>query len=161
MISGSCHCGKSTFRLEAGVPQLLTRCTCSFCSRRGVIWAYFEPAQFQLTSAADDGATYRSNTKLVAHYFRPVCGCRTFTDSPAFELDCSCDNQMLRTASMRDCSTTLTLLVRPLLWLTEKSLVVFVICDKLSNCFNPVTPPGQMVQPSVTWSWLKECTTPA
>ena len=96
MISGSCHCGKSAFRIEAEMPQSLTRCTCSFCSKRGVLWAYFQPAQFHLTSSADNDATYRWNTKLVAHHFCPVCGCGTFTDSPAFEPDGSWDKHTRR-----------------------------------------------------------------
>ena len=96
MISGSCHCGKSAFQIEAEMPQSVTRCTCSFCSKRGVLWAYFQPAQFHLTSSADDDATYRWNTKLTAHHFCPVCGCGTFTDSPAFEPDGSWDKHTRR-----------------------------------------------------------------
>ena len=96
MISGSCHCGKSAFRIEAEMPQSLTRCSCSFCSKRGVLWAYFQPAQFHLTTSADNDVTYRWNTKLVAHHFCPVCGCGTFTDSPAFEPDGSWDKHTHR-----------------------------------------------------------------
>jgi hypothetical protein len=58
-ITGSCHCGKSAFRIEGEIPEKLTRCTCSFCSKRGALWAYYQPAQFQLTSLATDDATYR------------------------------------------------------------------------------------------------------
>ncbi len=54
------------------------------------------PVQFQLTSAADGDATYRWNTKLAAHHFCPVCGCGTFTDSPAFEPDGSWDKSARR-----------------------------------------------------------------
>ena len=75
---------------------MLTRCTCSFCAKRGVLWAYYSPAQFQLTSAAADDATYRWNTKLVVHHFCSACGCGTFTDSPAFEPDGSWDKRTRR-----------------------------------------------------------------
>lgn len=70
-ITGSCHCGKSAFRIEADMPPTLTRCTCSFCAKRGALWAYFAPSQFHLTSPASDDATYRWKTKLAAHHF---CG---------------------------------------------------------------------------------------
>lgn len=90
-ITGSCHCGKSAFRIEADMPPTLTRCTCSFCAKRGALWAYFEPSQFHLTSPASDDATYRWKTKLVAHHFCPDCGCGTFTDTPAYAPDGSWD----------------------------------------------------------------------
>jgi len=38
-IAGSCHCGKTTFWIEGEIPDALTRCTCSFCSRRGALVA--------------------------------------------------------------------------------------------------------------------------
>jgi hypothetical protein len=60
---------------------------CSFCSKRGALVAYYEPGQFQVTTPPTNDATYRWNTKLVAHHFCPECGCATFSDSPAFEPD--------------------------------------------------------------------------
>ena len=89
-IIGSCHCGKTAFRIDGDLPAQLTRCTCSFCAKRGALLAYYQPSQFQVTTAAGD-AIYRWNTKLVAHHFCSECGCATFTDSPAFEPDGSWD----------------------------------------------------------------------
>jgi hypothetical protein len=90
-ISGSCHCGKTAFRIEGELPENLIQCTCSFCSKRGALWAHYQPSQFQVTTSAADDATYRWNKKLLAHHFCPVCGCGTFTESPAFERDGSWD----------------------------------------------------------------------
>lgn len=95
-ITGSCHCGKTAFRIDGELPVELTSCTCSLCSKRGALLAYYEPAQFQVTTAARDGAIYRWNTKLVAHHFCPVCGCATYSDSPAFERDGSWDKTTRR-----------------------------------------------------------------
>jgi len=95
-ITGSCHCGNCAFRIEGDIPEKLTRCTCSFCSKRGVLWAYYQPGQFKLTSPAADDAVYRWNTTLVAHHFCPTCGCGTFTDSPAFKPDGSWDKTTRR-----------------------------------------------------------------
>ncbi|MBD2108337.1 GFA family protein [Nodosilinea sp. FACHB-13] len=94
-IAGSCHCGRTAFRIEGDIPEQLTRCTCSFCSKRGALWAYYQPDQFQVVTPTDD-AVYRWQSKLVAHHFCPTCGCGTFSDSPAFELDGSWDKSSRR-----------------------------------------------------------------
>ena len=85
-IKGSCHCGKVAFEINGEIPAALTRCTCSFCAKRGALWAYCQPAQFHLTTSADE-AVYRWQTRQVAHHFCADCGCTTFSDSPAFEPD--------------------------------------------------------------------------
>jgi hypothetical protein len=95
-ITGRCHCGKTAFKIDGDIPKTLTRCTCSFCAKRGHLYAYFEPAQFHLTTPVSDLATYRWQTKLVAHHFCPVCGCGTFSDSPAFNRDGSWDGTTRR-----------------------------------------------------------------
>ena len=65
---GSCHCGQVAFEIEGEIPATLTRCTCSFCSKRGVLHAYYTPEQFHLTIKTGD-AIYRWQSKLVAHHF--------------------------------------------------------------------------------------------
>ncbi len=57
----------------------------------GIDFNDFAYGSFQLTSSDADDATCRWNTKQVAHHSCPVCGCGTFTDSPAFEPDGSWD----------------------------------------------------------------------
>jgi hypothetical protein len=89
-ITGSCHCGKNTFHIDGEIPETLTRCTCSFCSKRGALVAYYAPAQFLVTQAASD-AIYRWNSKLVEHHFCSNCGIAIYSDSPAFEQDGSWD----------------------------------------------------------------------
>ena len=95
-ITGSCHCGKTAFRMDAEIPAELTRCTCSFCAKRGALLAYYQPGQFQVTTPESDAATYRWNTKLVAHHFCSSCGCATYSDSPAFEPDGKWDGSTRR-----------------------------------------------------------------
>jgi hypothetical protein len=84
-IMGSCHCGKTAFHMDVEMPAQLTRCTCSFCAKRGALLAYCEPAQFRVTVLPADAAIYRWQTREVAHHFCAHCGCATFSDSPAFE----------------------------------------------------------------------------
>lgn len=95
-ITGSCHCGKTSFRIDGEIPAALTRCTCSFCAKRGALLTYYPVAQFHVTSADADDAVYRWQTKLVAHHFCANCGCATYSDSPAFELDGSWDQHTRR-----------------------------------------------------------------
>jgi hypothetical protein len=95
-ITGSCHCGQTAFRMEADMPASLTRCTCSFCAKRGALLAYCAPEQFHVTTQSPDDAVYRWQTKLVAHHFCAACGCAVYSDSPAFEMDGSWDGSTRR-----------------------------------------------------------------
>ena len=95
-ITGSCHCGNVAFTIEGDIPAQLTRCTCSLCAKRGTLYAYFSPSQFRLTTPEANNATYRWNTKMVAHDFCPTCGCGTFSDSPDFQPDGTWDGTTRR-----------------------------------------------------------------
>jgi hypothetical protein len=92
-ITGSCHCGGTGFEIKGEIPEKLTRCTCSFCAKRGALYAYYTPSQFELTTSASRVAAYRWNSKLVAHHSCPTCGCATFSDSPAFQPDGKWDGE--------------------------------------------------------------------
>jgi len=95
-VEGRCHCGHTAFQIAGDLPAQVTRCTCSFCAKRGALVAYYTPEQFKVTPAPIDDAVYRWNTKLVAHHFCSHCGCATFTDSPAFERDGKWDGHTRR-----------------------------------------------------------------
>ncbi len=92
-LHGSCHCGKSSFSMDGEIPEKLTRCTCSFCAKRGALLAYCTPEEFH---AVGEDSIYRWNTKLVAHHFCKECGCATYSDSPAFEPDGKWDGKTRR-----------------------------------------------------------------
>ena len=80
-IKGSCHCGSTQFELSEA-PAGVTRCTCSLCSKRGALWAYYTPAQFRLTTPVEKVATYLWNSRTVKHHFCADCGCGTYSESP-------------------------------------------------------------------------------
>ena len=86
-ITGSCHCGKTALRMDTEIPTELTRCTCSFCAKRGALLAYCKPDQFHVTVLAADDSVYCCQTRQVAHHFCAECACATYSDSPAFEPD--------------------------------------------------------------------------
>jgi hypothetical protein len=81
MVKGSCHCGAVRFEVPEA-PKRVTRCTCSFCSKRGARWGYYPPEQFNLVTPDENLSTYRWRSRTIAHYFCAVCGCGTHSDSP-------------------------------------------------------------------------------
>ena len=90
-VTAHCHCGATEFAIDGAVPEVLTRCNCSFCSKRGTLYAYYPHAAFRQTAGAGADAVYRWHTRKVAHHFCPICGCGTFSDSPSFAPDGSWD----------------------------------------------------------------------
>ena len=79
-VKGSCHCKATTFEVSEA-PENVTQCTCSFCSKRGALWAYYEPSEVKV-GPQRSSAVYRWQTMIVKHGFCPTCGCTTFTESP-------------------------------------------------------------------------------
>jgi len=94
-LKASCHCGQCAFEIDGELPAQLTRCTCTLCSKRGHLFAYFEPHRVRVTKAEGD-AIYRWQTKMVAHHFCRECGCATYSDSPDFKPDGSWDGKTRR-----------------------------------------------------------------
>jgi hypothetical protein len=80
-IRGSCHCKATEFEVTEA-PGTVTQCTCSFCSKRGSLWAYYSPSQFALLTDSARQSTYRWGSKTIKHHFCGVCGCGTFTETP-------------------------------------------------------------------------------
>lgn len=74
-VKGSCHCGATQFTV-ARRPETVTRCTCSFCTKRGALWAYQEDEEdFVLTTSRDRVSTYQWGSYLIEHHHCGICGC--------------------------------------------------------------------------------------
>ncbi len=80
-IKGSCHCGATQFEVSTA-PEEVTRCTCSFCSKRGALWAYYPINDFKLLTARDRVSTYQWRSYTVHHHHCAICGCGTYSESP-------------------------------------------------------------------------------
>lgn len=78
---GSCHCGATQFEVPTA-PESVTRCTCSFCAKRGALWAYYPAAEFRLLTARDRVSTYQWRSYTVQHHHCAICGCGTYTETP-------------------------------------------------------------------------------
>jgi hypothetical protein len=79
-LEGSCHCGATRFEVPTP-PENVTRCNCTFCSKRGALWAYYAPEQFKLLSQGHEVAYQREGWPN-RHLHCGVCGCGTYTESP-------------------------------------------------------------------------------
>ena len=77
--TGSCHCGRIAFEVDADAE--ITRamsCNCSICSRRGHLLAFFPTANVAMLTPEDALATYTFNKERIRHHFCPVCGVGPF-----------------------------------------------------------------------------------
>jgi hypothetical protein len=70
-ITGSCHCKATMFEVSEA-PRTVTFCTCSFCSKRGSLWAYYIPSQFKLLTPPENVSTYQWGSRTVKHGFCAV-----------------------------------------------------------------------------------------
>jgi hypothetical protein len=82
-LKGSCHCGATQFEIPSA-PETLTRCTCSFCAKRGALLAYYPARDFKLLTARDRVSTYQWRSYTVQHHHCAICGCATYSESPDF-----------------------------------------------------------------------------
>ncbi len=78
-IKASCHCGATQLEVSEA-PTSVTECNCTFCSKRGALWAYYSPAQV-VTVKSDHTTIYTKNESIGKHYHCAVCGCSTYNES--------------------------------------------------------------------------------
>ena len=104
MTLTGCHCGRTSFQIDGELPEKLTRCTCSFCSKRWHLFAYYAPDMLKVTTANSD-AVYRWISKQVANHFCSACGCNIYADSPDFKPMEDGTVGRERSPSMRGCLT--------------------------------------------------------
>src|SRR5262245_42028790 len=102
-IKASCHCGATQFEVSEA-PTSLTECNCTFCFKRGMLWAYYSPEQVDFIKN-DRTTAYTRDESTHKHHHCSVCGCGAYN-----ELRCSWgengpDFSAPRLPSMRGCST--------------------------------------------------------
>ncbi|UGX88047.1 GFA family protein [Phyllobacterium meliloti] len=81
-ILASCHCGAIKFEVSEA-PATATVCTCTFCTKRGTLWAYYTPDQVKLTVTPEADAIYNRNG-FNKHHHCNVCGCGTYSQVPSW-----------------------------------------------------------------------------
>jgi hypothetical protein len=76
--TGSCHCGKVQYRVQANLDDKLITCNCSICKRTGSILAFVPGAQFKLEKGESALSDYQFGKKSIHHLFCSTCGIRSF-----------------------------------------------------------------------------------
>jgi hypothetical protein len=77
-IKATCHCGATQFEVSEA-PTTLTECNCTFCFKRGVLWAYYPPDQIGFIKN-DRTTVYTSDESTHKHYHCSVCGCGAYNE---------------------------------------------------------------------------------
>ena len=67
---GSCHCGAVKYEIEADL-RTVTRCTCSICTKKGILLARVEPDKLKISEGEDQLKLYQFNEMVAEHYFCP------------------------------------------------------------------------------------------
>lgn len=73
-IEGSCHCGAVHFTLAAA-PETVTRCTCSICTKMGMLWTYYSPEDFAVTQGEAALSSYSWGRERMDFRFCGTCSC--------------------------------------------------------------------------------------
>lgn len=81
-LKGRCYCGATQFELAAA-PDSVTSCTCTYCSRTGALWAYYDPDQVKFAHLEGDQLFA---PRVNHHHFCSICGITTYTESPTWDL---------------------------------------------------------------------------
>ena len=70
---GGCHCGRVRFRAEVDL-DLLSHCSCSICTKKGILHLGTDPATFQLLRGKTALTVYTFGTGVAQHTFCSHCG---------------------------------------------------------------------------------------
>ncbi len=74
---GSCHCGAVKYEIKADLSRV-TRCTCSVCTKKGILLTRVKPEDFRITSGDGHVEVYQFNKMVAKHCFCSKCGIHTF-----------------------------------------------------------------------------------
>ena len=81
-VQGSCHCGAQRF--AAPPPAEVTHCTCSTCTKRGTVAAYYAPGEVAFSLTPDRLAAYQWGDRMMTFHHCVTCGCGVFAETDAW-----------------------------------------------------------------------------
>ena len=76
--TGSCHCGKVRYHVEAALSGKMITCNCSICGRTGTMLTFVPADKFSLEKGEDVLTDYQFAKKNIHHLFCSICGVRSF-----------------------------------------------------------------------------------
>ena len=74
---GGCHCGRVRIRAEVDLDSL-SNCSCSICTKKGILHLGTDPATFQLLRGKTTLKSYTFGTGVAQHTFCSHCGINPF-----------------------------------------------------------------------------------
>ncbi len=74
---GGCHCGRVRIRAEVDL-ELLSNCSCSVCTKKGMLHLSTDLATFQLLRGKSALKSYTFGTGVAQHTFCVHCGMHAF-----------------------------------------------------------------------------------
>lgn len=74
---GGCHCGRVRYRAKVDL-ELLSRCSCSICTKKGIFHLPLFPDDFELLRGKDALTVYTFETGVAQHAFCSHCGMHAF-----------------------------------------------------------------------------------
>ena len=74
---GGCHCGHVRFQAQVDL-DLLSQCSCSICTKKGIVHLPVAPADFLLLRGKDALTVYTFETGVAQHPFCAHCGMHAF-----------------------------------------------------------------------------------
>jgi hypothetical protein len=74
---GGCHCGRVRFCAQVDL-DLLSQCSCSICTKKGILHLPVSPDDFQLLRGKDALGVYTFGTGVAQHVFCSHCGMHGF-----------------------------------------------------------------------------------
>ncbi len=74
---GGCHCGRVRFRATVDL-DLLSQCSCSICTKKGILHLPVDLAGFQLLCGKSALKAYTFGTGVAQHTFCAHCGMHPF-----------------------------------------------------------------------------------
>ena len=80
--AGGCHCGRVRYEVTTDLAMVMV-CTCSHCSKRGLLLTFVTPDKFTATAGTGSLADYQFNKKMIHHLFCPDCGIESFARGTA------------------------------------------------------------------------------
>jgi len=75
--TGSCHCGRVRFQVEAEIDHVRV-CDCSICRRRGALNFRVPKHALHLLTPWEDLVLYQWGSRTAEDYFCPTCGILPF-----------------------------------------------------------------------------------
>ena len=74
---GGCHCGRVRFRAKVDL-DLLSQCSCSICTKKGILHLPIFPAEFELLRGKTALTVHTFETGVAQHPFCAHCGMHPF-----------------------------------------------------------------------------------